>query len=272
MPVSQEQIEAFQRDGAIRLRRAFDSTWVDRVTAGIERSLGIPSPNAESLRLGEEDGRFYNDYCNWQRVPEFRAFVYESPAGEIAARLMGSRAVVFYHEHVLIKEAGAEKESPWHHDQPYYPVDGSQACSIWLPVDPVPEENSLRFVRGSHAWGVCFFPRKFRDGRNYTPRDPAVAEAGFQTVPDIDGDPERYEILSWELEPGDCVVFHMLTLHGARGNRSPSIARRALATRWLGDDARFVERPWETSPPITGGLKPGDRMACTAFPVVWPRA
>lgn len=30
----------------------------------------------------------------------------------------------FYHDHVLVKEPGAESETPWHQDQPYYPVDG----------------------------------------------------------------------------------------------------------------------------------------------------
>ena len=38
--------------------------------------------------------------------------------------MMESQYSVFYHEHVLNKEPGTEKETPWHHDQAYYPVDG----------------------------------------------------------------------------------------------------------------------------------------------------
>jgi hypothetical protein len=51
---------------------------------------------------------------------------------------MGSESVVFYHEHVLTKEKGTSKATPWHHDQPYYPCDGDLNCTIWIPVDPVP--------------------------------------------------------------------------------------------------------------------------------------
>jgi len=268
--ISPDDVAAFERDGAVCLRAAFDTGWLEKLARGIERNLSEPSPYGESLRAGEEQGAFFNDYCNWRRLPEFEAFVFQSPAAQLAARLMGSRTAVFYHEHVLVKEPGAVKRTPWHHDQPYYPVDGRQVCSFWLPLDPVPLESSLRFVRGSHNWGRWYMPRKFRTSANYALRDSsAEPQEPFDTVPDIDAHPEEYEILSWEMEPGDCIAFHMLALHGALGNTSLTTSRRVFATRWLGDDARFAERPWDISPPITGGLRPGDPMACEEFPLVW---
>ena len=36
------------------------------------------------------------------------------------------QSAVFYHEHVLVKEPGAQRVTPWHCDQPYYPIDGNQ--------------------------------------------------------------------------------------------------------------------------------------------------
>jgi ectoine hydroxylase-related dioxygenase (phytanoyl-CoA dioxygenase family) len=74
---------------------------------------------------------------------------------------------VFYHEHVLVKEPSADIPTPWHHDQAYYPIDGEDVCSIWMPVDPVSEEATLRFVKGSHKWSKWFFPRKFKTSKNY---------------------------------------------------------------------------------------------------------
>ena len=49
----------------------------------------------------------------------------------------------FYHEHVLVKEPGSATSTPWHHDQSYYPVDGDDVCSLWIPVDPVSEERFI---------------------------------------------------------------------------------------------------------------------------------
>ena len=84
-------------------------------------------------------------------------------AASIAAQIMKSSFAVFYHEHVLDKEPGepgeslgggsppgAEKETPWHQDQPYYPVDGERLVSIWMPVDPVSLDSAVNFVQGSH--------------------------------------------------------------------------------------------------------------------------
>ena len=31
---------------------------------------------------------------------------------------------VFFHEHVFIKDPGTTRGTPWHQDQPYYPVNG----------------------------------------------------------------------------------------------------------------------------------------------------
>ena len=74
---------------------------------------------------------------------------------------------VFYHEHVLVKEPSARIKTPWHHDQAYYPIDGEDMCSIWMPVDPVSSEATLKFVKGSHKWNQWFYPRKFETSKNY---------------------------------------------------------------------------------------------------------
>ena len=272
--LSAQDVETFQREGVVCLRQVFDHRWLDLVAGGILRNLAEPSAYAQNLKTDGDTGRFFGDYCNWRRIPEFRAFVYDSPAAPIAAQLMPSEKVIFYHEHLLIKEPGTQKPTPWHHDQPYYPIEGLQVCSIWMPLDPVARATCVQFVKGSHTWGRWFVPRNFNDGRDYPckgQRDHSWKGAPFQTVPDIDGHRERYEIVCWDLNPGDCIVFHMLILHGAPGNTSLTTSRRVLATRWVGDDARFTERPWEISPPMTGGLQPGEPMACDEFPVVWPR-
>jgi ectoine hydroxylase-related dioxygenase (phytanoyl-CoA dioxygenase family) len=144
-------------------------------------------------------------------------------------------------------------------------VDGEQVCSVWLPLVPVPRSVSPEFVAGSHRWGKTFAPRKFVDHRPYE-----GSLSAFETVPDIDARRTEYEILAWDLEPGDAIVFHMKTLHGAPGTAEHRFRRRAFSTRWLGDDAVFATRPFPTSPPFPGlGLKPGEPMEHELFPVVY---
>jgi ectoine hydroxylase-related dioxygenase (phytanoyl-CoA dioxygenase family) len=88
-------------------------------------------------------------------------------------------------------------------------------------------------------------------------------------VPDPDRDPGM-KILEWQMEPGDAVIFDYRTVHGARGNHAAT-GRRVLSLRWVGDDARYAERPGRTSPPYPGhGMVPGQRLREDWFPVVWP--
>jgi ectoine hydroxylase-related dioxygenase (phytanoyl-CoA dioxygenase family) len=207
------------------------------------------------------------DFCNWQAIPEYEAFIRESPAGAIAGELMGSERVRLYHDHLLVKEPGTAQRTPWHQDQPYYNVEGTQTCSLWMPVDPVARESTLEFVAGSHL-GPWLMPRTFMDAEaKWFP------EGSLEELPDIDADPERFRIVGWALEPGDAVFFHMLTLHAA-GGVSGGRRRRAFSVRFLGDDVTHAPRPWRTSPEFPGlaeELPRGAPMEHPLFPVVWER-
>ncbi|MDH3662393.1 MAG: phytanoyl-CoA dioxygenase family protein [Alphaproteobacteria bacterium] len=261
--LDQGQIEAYQTDGAILVKGLFRD-WVDVIGNGIERNMAEPGPYAaESLNEGE-GGRFFDDYCNWSRISEFGQVIRESRAGEVAAALMVSSTVQLFHEHVLVKEPGTSKPTPWHQDAPYYFVEGEQTVSFWAPIDPV-SEVSLRCVAGSHRWKKPALPTRWLSEEDLYPGVDA-----YMPVPDPDADPERYRVLEWTMEPGDAVAFHFKTLHRARGNLSRT-RRRAFSLRLVGDDARFVDRPGRTSPPFPGHcMEEGQRLRDDWFPVIYP--
>jgi ectoine hydroxylase-related dioxygenase (phytanoyl-CoA dioxygenase family) len=259
--LSPETLDAFRDDGVVVLRGLF-ADWIDPLREGTRRNLEHPGPLHRNYTKG--GARFFGDYCNWAENPEFRAFVTASPAGEVARQLMGSRVARIFHEHLLVKEAGADIPTPWHHDSPYYCVDGQQSVSLWLPLDPVPRAICLEAVAGSHAWGKLFRPRRF-DGTAYDHQSDDLVE-----MPDISANRDAYRILSWDLEPGDCIAFNFMTVHGAPGNLTTG-GRRAFSTRWFGEDAVYADRGGATSPPyphLAGRLKAGDPLPLDEFPVI----
>lgn len=262
--ISEAQIKSFEEDGAVCLRGLF-SDWVDILAAGVARNMAEPGPYGAENTSGADSGRFFDDYCNWQRIPEFREFIYRSPAAELAARVMRSSCAQVFHDHILVKEPGTSKVTPWHQDEPYYFTAGRQNVSFWLPLDPV-KEATLRFIAGSHLWPKMVLPVRWLDDSDFY-ADPEE----YLPVPDPERTPEDYRVLEWDMEPGDAVLFHYRTVHGARANMTP-VRRRAFSLRWVGDDTRFIERPGRTSPPFPGhGMKPGERLREDWFPVVWPK-
>ena len=261
--VGVEQVAAFRRDGVVVLRGILGGDELATLERGVERNLADLSPLGMNATKPGEPGAFVEDFRNWQRIPEYAEAVTGSRLPAAAAALMGSREVRLFHDHLLVKEAGTLDRSPWHQDQPYYCIDGSQTVSFWIPLDPVARPSTLEFVAGSHADGRWYMPRSFVKGTPMVFEEGALAE-----VPDIEADRGAWEIRGWELEPGDAVAFNMLTLHGAAG--SPA-RRRAFSLRLVGDDVRFAPRPHRTSPPfeeLDGVLAPGAPLEHPLFPVL----
>ncbi len=260
--VTQTDIDTFQRDGVVLIKGLF-ADYVELLRTGIDRNMAVPSEfAAENLKPGE-GGRFFDDYCNWARIAEFEEVIRNSPAAEVAADLMGSNSVQMFHDHVLVKEPGTSRPTPWHQDGPYYFVDGKQTVSFWSPLDPV-REASLRCVAGSHKWAKPVLPTRWLSEENFYP-----APDAYMAVPDPDA--EGMDIREWAMEPGDAVAFNYGTLHGARGNQSTN-RRRAFSLRLVGDDTRYIERPGRTSPPFPGhGMVNGQKLREDWFPVILSR-
>ena len=175
---------------------------------------------------------------------------------------MKSKTVKLFHEHILIKEPGTTKPTPWHQDSPYYFVEGKQTISFWSPIDKV-TSASLRCVKGSHRWEKAVLPKKWLKEDFYK------TNSGFIPVPDPDL--EEMDIKEWDMNPGDAVAFDFKILHGARGNFSNQ-RRRAFSLRLVGDDARYVERSGQTSPPFPNhGMLPGEVLREDWFPVIYEK-
>ena len=256
--------EEFRRDGACVVRGLLEADEVAQLAEGVERNLAEPSERAIEGGGDTGSGRFFEDFRNWTRIAPYESVIRGSRLGAVAAALMGSRTVRLHHDHLLVKEPGTTIRTPWHQDQPYYNIDGRDTISLWIPLDRVPRESTLEFVASSHASHTWYMPRSFFDDRALV-----FEEGTFEEVPDVEADRGAFEILGWELEPGDAVAFNMLTLHAAAG--SPA-RRRAFSLRLTGDDVRFAPRPHRTSPPfdeLDGVLAPGAPLDHPLFPLLW---
>jgi ectoine hydroxylase-related dioxygenase (phytanoyl-CoA dioxygenase family) len=253
--ITQDQIDTYRADGVVLIKGLF-ADHLEPLRTGVARNMAEPGPYASTNDRKGDTGLFFDDYCNWQRIPEFGEVLRTSPAAEVAADLMGSERVQLFHDHVLVKEPGTSMPTPWHQDNPYYFVEGQQTVSFWSPLDPV-REATLRCVAGSHLWPKDVVPTRWAS-------ETAFFEGDYMPVPDPEA--EGMRIVEFEMEPGDAVAFHFRTLHGARGNQS-NTRRRAFSVRMVGDDARYVARPGPTSPPFPGhGMEPGQKLREDWFP------
>ncbi len=262
--ITPEEIATYERDGIVVLRKMFDMDWVENLRQWADEDMAAPGRLHQELTPKGKKGRFYFNTFMWTYHPGFRRFVHESPAAEIAGRVMQSDKANIFFDQLLVKEPGTEERTPWHHDMPYWPVRGRQVATIWLALDPVTAETgAVEYVKGSHNWGESFRPPAFAGDERY--------KIDLPKVPDIDAARDQYEFVQYELEPGDCTVHHGLLVHGAPGNARGNTRRRAVVSRWGGDDAVYHPLPdiqemmWDPEIAADGPLD------SDLWPVIWER-
>ncbi len=130
---------------------------------------------------------------------------------------------------------------------------------MFQPTEPAQHLGSS----SSHQWARPVLPTRWASEADFFP-----GEGQYMAVPDPDADGMR--VVEFVLKSGDAVAFDFRTLHGARGNNSPS-RRWAFSLRLVGDDARYVTRPGPTSPPYPGHeMVEGQRLREDWFPVIYP--
>ena len=257
--------QQFARDGVAVLRGVLDTAWLEHLSAALGEALATPTPLAQNL-AGTRGGAFRSDMYLSAAFASFREFATRSPVGELGARMLGVDQVTLFNDELLVKEPGTPQETPWHHDMPYWPLGGGSVCSVWIPLDRVTRHvGALEFLRASHLWGRRFHPRNFDSGCD---RSTDAREASLQGF--IARDPDQ--VITAEAAPGDCVVFHALTLHRAFGNTLPDARRRAVALRIVGPSVVYEPRP-RTIPLIWApALAPGSPLGADRelFPRLWP--
>ena len=262
----EEAVRAYERDGVVCLRGAFDGEWVARGRRAVAAALRTRNWSREHQRhrRNGESGVFFYDTFLWKRLPSFRRFTFESPAAALARAVMRSGTLLLYFDMAIVKEPGTSARTPWHYDEAYWPVSGTQICNVWIALDHVPVEAALRFVPGSHRFSeeyraVDFFTARSKRGQ--TRPDP----------PRWDRIAGEHRVASAPMEPGDCVIINLRTHHSAPGNPHRRRRRRAICVHWFGDDARYHDKPWECGPNERGeGLSHGGPLECATFPRVYP--
>jgi ectoine hydroxylase-related dioxygenase (phytanoyl-CoA dioxygenase family) len=263
--VTPEMRRQFQEDGVVFLPQVLDDEWLGLIKWGLKRNLGAPGPMAKRL-FPDTDREFYEDYCNYASTPEYQILLRDSPIVDVVADILGTENLWLFYEQVFMKKGGTERRTPWHQDLTYWCTGGTQLAGFWITMDPVPRDQSLEFVKGSHK-GPLYA------GAGFDPHDETVPfYEGMPRIPDIQADRDAFDIVSWEITPGDVVMFHPAMLHG--GGAIHEGQRRTLSVRFFGDDVTYRELPGRAEPSYPGlaeMIKPGEPLRGHWFPQLLPR-
>ena len=278
--VLSDEVEAYHRDGVVLLKGMFDSHWIEILKRGLASNCKSPTHRARTWDRDAEGRTMFWDSQAWQGIDEYQQFIFHSPAAEIAGKLLKSAEINFFFDAVFVRSPGTQFSTPWHQDEPYWSIEGYDTCTLWMPLVPVKKQSSLAYVPGSHLSDQVF--KQYNFGQLNPDEKMGVDQVNFsgvteESIPDIDADRDKYGVVSWDMQPGDCVAFNSRIMHGGSGKLEEDQDLQVFTSKWLGDDARIKFRECGMDPDHSAimteyGLKPGDRPGSDLYPKIWTRS
>lgn len=282
--IAREEVERYQRDGAVLIKCALDADELRLLEEGIEEIYRDPGGRHSKVSTKEGQGETLVEQYVSQRSPALRALLDRGVVGQVGAKLMQTPTSHLILDQVFYKAKGRIVPTPWHQDTPFLRVRGQEMIRVWVPCDYSPRALTVQVVRGSHRWNVIYNTRGEEDsgvatvdeGKDFTYQ--GIGDDSLPPAPDVRRYRDSFEILSWDVEPGDALVFQGNMLHGADGHPGFDHARRAFATMLGGPNLRY-HAPKGKAFPVPGrvdastiphGARIGDYE--NAFPVCWRAA
>ena len=214
----------------------------------------------------EGKGSFLLDTGVAARIREFRKLCLSGVLPEIAAAFLDSEAVNFFGDQIFVKEPGTRERTAFHQDSTYFNIEGDQCCVVWVPVDPASyETGTMLYVRGIDGKAQDYQPNTFVSHAS-------LPGAEGAELPDIENNLDAYDVVHFDVEPGDVLVHHYKTIHGTSGNASRYQVRRAASLRYCGDDIRYRARPYAPKQlHLQYEPRDGEPLGGPDFPIVWQR-
>ena len=245
VPDSSSLRQALDRDGVFRLPGFLSPAQLADIADAFAWSEQNRGPGFTTLS-GDENS--WQDLSNPAAREAYSGMLERSPIPGLLRELWQCEHVWFMYEQIFCKRE-TDNFTPWHQDTSYQPVEGDHVGVVWISLDRVAREQALEFCVGSHR-GPLYNASKFTPG---DPTDPLYTSGDMPRLPDIEADRDSWDIVGWDTEPGDIVVFHPQVLHGG-GSPGPAGLRRTLTLRFFGDDATYASRPGPTAAPQVAGL------------------
>jgi ectoine hydroxylase-related dioxygenase (phytanoyl-CoA dioxygenase family) len=155
--LTEEQVEAYERDGFIILERLIDKAWIRRLQEVMGEFIEQSRSLEESTPLFDLEFDHSKEQPRLRRLvspadlhPTFWEFVSESVLVDVVEDLIGPD-IKFHHSKLNFKAAKGGEEVRWHQDVQFWPHTNYSPLTLAVFLNDVDENmGNILFVPGSH--------------------------------------------------------------------------------------------------------------------------
>jgi hypothetical protein len=215
-PLTDDEVTFYKEEGYVLLRGLLSRDVADALRREVMAIMDV-------IGLGQSKLRQTGEYLAGSGID---ALVNSPNLCAIASALMEGQSTV-YLPFTAVKSGGGGGEFHFHQDNQYTRLDGP-GNNLWVALTPMREDNGcIKIIPRSHLNGTL-------------PAAESPDKDGHRT---ITFKPE--EFVPVLMEPGDCLAFTRLTVHGS-GPNTTNAHRVAYAIQFHRDDANYSTDGGET--------------------------
>jgi phytanoyl-CoA hydroxylase len=212
LKVDKSKIEQFKNDGVLLFRRAVNRDSYMKILdlAKVHLKYKIEPVETEFEYSGIDKEEYKNSVRRLRQVYDRDIIFKEWEESKIFCNYFkeilqdNPVLVTAHHNSIMTKLPKTSTETGWHRDIRYWSYENSNLVSVWLALgDEYLDNGVLEFIPGSHKMDLS--------------RDRFDEKLYFRE--DLEENQELIDKkISFNLEAGDVVLFHSLTLHRAGAN------------------------------------------------------
>ena len=191
-PLSDAQVQAYQRDGFLLVEHLFSSDEMLKWKARVVQLLNDSTYHGKSgVQVWFHD----------QLPPDLLGLMCDDRVVRVLRQIIGEN-VEFLSVKTAFKTASTRFATPWHKDRFYW--FGSEKISVWLALDDATVENGcLKLIPGTHK----------RDFQRHDVKDEQSFERRI-----MDSDVAGLPVVTVPVQRGGALFFSDATVHGSHPN------------------------------------------------------
>ncbi|WP_054024583.1 phytanoyl-CoA dioxygenase family protein [Bacillus sp. FJAT-28004] len=230
MPLSNEQLEQYNRDGFIIIKNGCSSDLIDAFNRHIFEIRSAPLDETPDWARTSEKARFSSRLFNPHQHDSFSRQVMKLPIVRGALAQLMKKEAVCVQSMFFYKEPGSQGQAA-HQDFYYIKNDPMTMIAAWIAMeDKVDEQNGcLWVIPGTHKLGLL--PHgKVKDLVEHEEHTHETEGINLK---------EQIPVI---MEKGDVLFFHELLIHSSNRNRSTDRWRRSYVCHYIREDSAVTLR------------------------------
>ena len=254
-----EQLAFFEENGYLAGVRVLRNEQIDALRSEL-RDVADPAHPGHDLfyefhsnESADPSRVLFHALGAWRIAPGFHDLLWHPAVTMPCAQLLGG-AVRFWHDQIFSKPPRHGGVVAWHQDYSYWTrTEPIAHLTCWIGLDDSTRENGcVRYVPGSHRWGLL-------------PRPALAGDIDAIRAALTPAHRDRFTPVAVEMQAGEASFHHPLMLHGSYDNRTET-PRRAAVVNVVRDGVRSA-----SNEPLLDGVPPipkGHPLAGRFFPLL----